>query len=394
MNITSQVVLKKENKKVAIVCFGTRITLFSKNVRCVDFIYLRDILQNIYGRTVDFVSLKLKTEEDLDYYKSVKDVDLNDYDEVVIYNAAMNNAFAGIFKSESIETFVQLANYKGDIWYYLCDPKMPCINFAACLKNRIVNNKIKIDKAPGYRELTPEFCDNWTKNVYPRINTMFAGCDYDKYYTMYTNKLNSGRTKVTSANTLNPNYNWCCVPLFEYYAVNEKLDAKLKNYPIDNRKYDLVYFGNNRMTERNKIIANMYDQPGLKNYIIGFDPQFSNCEYDSIAYINHDKLFEEIPSSSLATLILGDTLHNNNIRTPRFFEAMLLDVVAFIYTGYDENKKFVKNQELKDFIYVTTPEELKEKINKIKNYSEYAKHIIELERKDILDQFKSMKING
>ena len=44
---------------------------------------------------------------------------------------------------------------------------------------------------------------------------------------------------------LNPNYDWAFIPLFEYYAVNEDLDAKLKDYPVE-RNYDLIYFGNNR----------------------------------------------------------------------------------------------------------------------------------------------------
>ena len=94
---------------------------------------------------------------------------------------------------------------------------------------------------------------------------------------------------------------------------------------------------------------------------------------------------------SYATLILGDKLYNHNTRTPRFFEAMLLDVVAFIYEKYDEEHKFVNNPKLKEFIYVKTPEELKDKIEMIKKNKQLGKDIIALEREDVLSQFKHMK---
>ena len=82
-----EIKLVKENKKAAIVCMGTRISLNSKNVRSVDLIYLRNILQDVYGRTVDYLTLKTKKEADLDYFKNVADENINDYDEIYIYNA-------------------------------------------------------------------------------------------------------------------------------------------------------------------------------------------------------------------------------------------------------------------------------------------------------------------
>ena len=58
-----EIVYSKQNRKVAITCFGGRISLDADNVRTIDFIYLRDILQNIYDRTVDFVSRPTKKEK-------------------------------------------------------------------------------------------------------------------------------------------------------------------------------------------------------------------------------------------------------------------------------------------------------------------------------------------
>ena len=96
----------------------------------------------------------------------------------------------------------------------------------------------------------------------------------------------------------------------------------------------------------------------------------------------------------LATLVIGDNLHNGNIKSARFFESMLVDLVAFIYIKYDPNKEYIKDEFLKEFIYISTKEELKKKIEQIKNDKNLYKKIIELERKEIIDQFGFMKIKS
>ena len=387
-----EIVYSKQNRKVAITCFGGRISLDADNVRTIDFIYLRDILQNIYGRTVDFVSRPTKKEKELSYYKDIDNVDLNDYDEVFIYNSQYQ-PFGGIFSSEAIETFEKLTDYKGDMWYYLADPKMPFTDFSLYLKSRLVDGKINTSDECGYRKYDEEYFDNWSKNVYPKIKIAYSGSNYNVYYNLYMNKLTHNNTKEPNAlNVLNPNYEWAFIPLFEYYSVNEDLEAKLHNVNYSKKSYDLIYFGNNRQTERNKIIKSLYNRKGYNNYVLGFDPEWDLCKYSYSGYVSHEEMFNIIPFKAYATVILGDTLHNDNIRTARFFESMLLDIVAFIWHEYDPTKRFVENQELKDFIYVKTPEELERKVNKIKNDEQFYHHIVELERQDILNQFNKYKV--
>ncbi|MBO5005641.1 MAG: glycosyltransferase family 1 protein [Clostridia bacterium] len=383
---------KKESKRTGIVCMGTRISLSSKNVRSVDLVYFRNILQDIYGRKVDYLSLKSKKEADLDYFKNISDVDINDYDEIFIYNHSYN-PFGGLFKSEAIVTFKKLFDFKGDIWYLLLDPKMPCTDFAAYLKTRIVDEKyIKTDSKEGRTIVTPEFCDKWSAKVYPKIKIAMGGCNYNAYYTTYMNKVTkNGKKEVANRVKLNPNYEWAFIPLFEYYAVKEDLDKKLKDYNFDQREYDLVYFGNNRQTERNRIINNFYDDIEFNNIVFGFDPNWEYCSYEYGPYVSHDDMFRLIPENAKATLVLGDNLHNNNIRTPRFFESMLLDVVAFIYIEYDKEKRFIKNEFLREFCYVDSPQDLKRKYRKIVDDEELFRKIVKLQREEILSQFEMYK---
>ena len=389
--------LKKEAKKSAIVSYGTRVSIDSKNVRSVDLFYLREYLINELGRSqVDFVTLKSKKDisEDREYFKNISETDLNDYDEVWCYNCTMN-AFGGLIKLEAIQTFKQLVDFNGTIYYMLIDPKMPCMNFAGYVKGKMESHDGKVptpDKdIPLYDELSYDDIKKYTDEVWPNIVIAFDGDDYEKYYKLW-NKQNA---RSLNKNPNGPNkiiYNkWCKLPLAEYYSVNERSDLKLKNYDnFDSKEYDLIYFGNNRNTNRNTIVKNLYDKKGNKIFISGYDPEFKNAEYTSCSYVDHDDLFPLI-CKCFATVVVGDELHNNNIMTARFFESMQLDVVAFIYNKYDEEKKYIKNKELADFIYINDATDLQEKLQKIKSDKNLYNRIVELERSEIQNQFGHFK---
>lgn len=382
--------MNKEPLKAAIVCHGgNRVTLSATNVRSVDFVYLREYLLNVLGRSeVDFVSRKTKKEDDLTYFKDIYITDLNYYDEIYIYNSAYN-VFGGIVPSENIELMKQLYNYNGKLWYVLLDPKMPYYDYAQYLKSKLKDGKIKTSNDLEFTGFTAEWLDSWSEKVYPKINIAFGGRNYDLYYNTYMNNLNTKQRKNHKYLSLNPNYEWFFLKLFEYYAIHEKLELKLTNYDFSKKEYDLVYFGNDRQNERNKIIKKLFANPNLKKFFIGFDPELENCTVEK--YVKHEELFPLIGEKCYASVVVGDILHNGNIKTPRFFETMLLDTVAFISTTYDPNKEFISNEFLKDFIYIDNEEELYEKIQMIKNDEELYRKIIELEREEIFEQTKEFK---
>ena len=388
-----QIEPSKTNKKAGIVCLGTRISLSSSNVRSVDLCYMREYILNVLKREqVDFISKKSKKEKDIDYYKDTKETDFNDYDEIYIYNASFN-PFGGLFKDEALDTFEKLYSFNGDVIYFLVDPKMPAMDFSTFLKARDKNNEYIFkcdDKNKGYkRYIAPEIVDNWREKVWKRMKVAYGGIDYEKYLKMW----NDGNKKSKSTyRMLNEDVEWFNFWIFEYYAVNEELDLKLKNYKKIDEPYDLVYFGNDRQNERNKIIKQFYDIPEFKKFFIGFDPKLENTDIEK--YVKHQELFQLMGEKCLSTLVVGDTLHQGNERTPRFFEAMMLDIVAFIWDKYDPDKNYVKSEYLRDFIYVSTKDELKTKINKIKANPELYKKIVDLERQEVLNQFGNMKKNS
>lgn len=382
---------KKGNRKTGIVSLGTRISLSSNNVRSVDLKYLREYLMNLYGhQEVDFISKKTRKEKDIDYFKDTTEVDFNDYDEIYIYNSSLN-PFGGLFKDEALDTFEKLYDYNGSIVYFLIDPKMPPIDFSQFLlyKNKKTKDYIfgSDAKARNFkRYIAPEIVDNWSNKVWNRVKIAFNGFNYEKYCNMWNTAYAKSKNQFK---LINDNVDWYSLDLVEYYAVNEELDLKLKNYNKIDNPYELVYFGNNRQNERNKIIHELYDIPEFNKLCIGFDPELENT--DVLNYLKHDELFETIGSKCLATVVVGDNCHNDNERTARFFESMLLDCVGFIYEKYDSKKAYINNEFLKDFIYISSKEQLKDRINQIKADPELYKKIVELERKDIIEQFEKLK---
>ena len=57
-----------------------------------------------------------------------------------------------------------------------------------------------------------------------------------------------------------------------------------------------------------------------------------------------------------------------------------------IWNQYDSEKKFVSDDELKNFIYVSSVEELYNKIKQIKNDTSLFRKLVDLERKEALSK--------
>ena len=70
---------------------------------------------------------------------------------------------------------------------------------------------------------------------------------------------------------------------------------------------------------------------------------------------------------------------------------MLCDCVAFIYDKFDSKRAYIKDEVLRNFCYVSTHDELVEKINKIKNDEAFYRDIIRRQREDTLSQLQHLK---
>lgn len=373
------------NKKAAIVGYNTRLTLSSKHIRSTGIAYMREYILDVLNRDVcDILSIPHEEDSDRAYYKDIRDfesdkLDINYYDEVFIYNCQMN-VFGGAFPVPSIPTMLTLIKFKGDIWYMLTDPSMPPINVML-----ITKQKLKFCNVPGcakmadgsVKPVTDDDVTNFTHNVFDKTRVAFCGLDYKKYFNQY-----NARSRLDTRKILD--VDWAYFGQHEYYATREFLDLKLQSPDKDEDSFDFVYCGNHRAS-RDEVIKAVVSHSDLKCAVVGYGDFITSDNLSSFDYMSHEDMFNFINKKAYATVVMGDPLHNNNIITPRFYESMLLNTVAFIWHKYDTAKKFVKNEELKNFIYVSSGDELHDKILMIKNSKDLFDHIVELERKEALD---------
>ena len=63
---------------------------------------------------------------------------------------------------------------------------------------------------------------------------------------------------------------------------------------------------------------------------------------------------------------------------------MYANILCFILDEFDPNHEYIKNQELKDYIYISSPEEYREKIKYCNEHEDFYKHLIELQYNEII----------
>lgn len=370
-----KIAIKSEKKKVAITCFFNRVSLFSKNIRSVDLTYLRSYLQDSFDREVDFLSGVTRKEVDLPYFKSIFENSVDEYDEIWIYNSPFN-LFGGLLSDYTVELLKQLIGYKGKVYYFLNDPKFFCFNQAEQIFSRW-DDKNK-ERLPQY-SVTKEDVEAF-KPVFESMIIAFEG-DYEKYIEKCKPKVLEG---------LNLEANWIELSIGSHIATNQLLEEKLKCYPHEFKNFDIVYFGNNRGTGRDKMIKQFYENEELSAYFIGFKQNYRDAMFSD--YMHNKDLISEIGEHCMATLVIGDDLHNDAIRTQRFYEAHLFDVIAFIHIDFDPSKRYIHNQILKDFCYVETPEEFYEKVRAIREDKDLFRYIKQLQREEILNSSDPMML--
>lgn len=389
--------LEKEGKKAAIVSLGARISLDSNNVRSVDLKYMRIYLEKVYGRSVDFVSkLTSKDRGHRSYFKNIVDVDLNDYDEVWIYNFPIHT-IGGEYDITAIYTFEKLCDFRGRVYYFMIDPKLPCKNYGENLKYKMSLHGGKINTTAGWYSVDSGKIEKYIEDIWPRIVIAFDGLDYDRYKEVYHkifDKRIAKENKTSHILKINFEADWCQLLLAEFYSVNEKLDMKLKSYDFSDKKYDLVYFGNKRQDpKRNRVLKSLYDDEDFEVLCIGFDPEFKKSKYSVLDYVEHDRLFPLI-GKSLVSIVICDELHSGNIKSVRYFESMLLDSVALIHSIFDPDRLYIKNKELADFVYIDTVEDVKDRVRRLREDRGLYDRIIELERKEIMDEYSKYIVDG
>lgn len=385
---------------------------FSGMVKNTIYVFYRDFLLNYVGYDkVYIIATNPNNKKDIDpiYDKDyiIFDIDKeNVFDEYKIDDIFCNAHILMFWGGTLREYYFPISNrlmewYKnhGDGHFYLCqdDPEFILLNPLPYIDHRLLNipnekgkmtSPLKFDDTDQSRLYLQRIKENGNYNVlndcYNNSIIAYTGHDYPDFH----NRIVSSRSKKLKKEIGNPKY-WCELACYKWQAVNDNLDEKLVDYPY-NRKYLSEYHGYKKHNDnRIDVTENFYNIFDEKILLItstrfGFS---DNMNADLHPVVRYDKLFELISSTSYSTFITANDTIFNNFISPRYFDTMLCDIIPFVYCEYDKKKDYTDDEELKEFMYVSTPEEFRDKVKKIANDESYYRHIKYLQRKSIYDKY-------
>lgn len=358
-------------KRAAIISLNKRIILKERNIRTMEAATLRNWLLSL-GKfdSVDFVSTKSNdSAEDVIHYKDARTTQLDDYTDVFLHNDG-ENFFGGVISKHTIKQIKELCKFKGNVYYQYTDPNLKLVNMARVIYDRQVKGTKTTYNTD--QRITTEEVEQFA-NINWRV--LWCGKDYNAFHVNeYQKKVN---VRLQCKVVMSKNFEF-----FRFMFTNRKVN--LNGRTSTERPFDLVYYGNWRPKREVKLVK--YLNNNHRKRIIGFDSEklsLPNTEYLDYAY---PEALAGLVNEALASIVVGDSSHDNNITTARFYENILFEVCSFIDLQYDPQRMLYKSEFLKSFMYVASGSELAEKIKVIRSDEVLFKKIINEQKNELIPE--------
>jgi hypothetical protein len=327
---------------------------FQINLEAYQYFYFKEYLKY----DVDFIGFGLKdpTKEmkkfekifgEVAPYKDLRDINLNDYDMILMVNSKMN-FMGGVIHPQLPYFFEGLKDFTGTLGYLFNDPSFVLENFPERVRHRFPE------------QMSQEAVDSFEK----RLNTIkiFSGStDYEQ--------IEPGHSRTVEY--------W---PFVEFSVANY-FDGYSRKYGTSEKEFDFVYFG----TKKRKTIITKFlkNDIRLSKMIIGFEIKGIKS-YEPVSV-------EELPfliEKAWFTIVMGDKNHNN-FTALRFFQSLNFNTFTFILNEFDIDKKLIKDKELKEIMYVDNLDDVAKKADFVKLNFERLK---EKQRAEIENYTKGFEI--
>lgn len=365
-----ELLAEAKGRMAAIISLNKRIVLSERSIRTLEAKYFREwlISQGRYDQ-IDFVSTKSSRKEpteNVEFYKEAATMSLHEYDHVFLHNDT-DNFFGGTIAKHTIKQIKELCAFNGPVFYLYTDPNLHLTNLArVILKRQQKGTKtiFKTDLRVTEEEAIRFGNLNW--------RVIWCGHDFESYRSSVYQHLKS-ELRCNIHQHKNTNF-------FGFLFKQRRIE--LPELPLSARQFDLVYYGNWRPKRAIKI--NRYFNNSLRKRVIGIDQtkvSLPNTVFHD--YVEPDKLAGMV-QQAIASVVIGDPSHNNNITTAHFYENILFNVCSFIDLKYDPNRKLYKSEFLKEFMYVSNGQELVRKVEQIRNDDGLFKKIISHQKEEML----------
>ena len=259
----------------------------------------------------------------------------------LILQLAPTNFFGGQYSQFTVDCIVNVAKMynNGNVKFSILptDPRIKPVNPASIMYDRF--------------DLCEEYISTWDKIIQESVY-IFPGKSLKKFY-------NTDRDFKTYK------INW--------FAYIFKKGVRI-SYFEENKIADVIYYGDKRGSYRNNKIKKFMPY-STKNILLGYkEPKISYAEF--YKKVKHSELFN-ILNKCKVSLVIADKEHEDNVATFRFYEALASSALAAIDIDFDPNKELIKNETLREVLYV-------ENMNDVKKLSNlYSKELIELQQKEL-----------
>ena len=372
-------IIDKNSGKTLITTFNDGISPTSKRAWFNDVKIIRKIFIEKYGRQEVNIIYNSKKSGDEDWFIKFEDLkDINDYHEIIIFCTAPN-LFGGTFGAYQLDFIKMFTEFKGKLYYYFNDVNCVPFDIGGFVRGRMNTPKGLLQEGKPYDYISEEDCDKLSE-LHKKFIIMSSWNNYDVIIER--------DQKKKRKNNMFVDLDWFFFDLNQTNVATENYkDINIDYIPLNERQYDFLFYSvNSKFLERLERIKK-YISKDDKCLFIGLkepDPTCSiyNVDFKPTMHIK-DIMSNEMRNCKY-TLVFSSELADGNIITWRYYECMYANILCFILDEFDPKHQYIKNEELKNYIYISSPEEYREKIQYCNEYEDFYRHMIELQYNEII----------
>lgn len=370
-------IIDYNNGKTLIATFNDRISPDSKRAWFNDVKIIRKIFIDKFNRKEVNLLYNSKKSNNESWYISFNEIEnLNDYHDIIIF-CTSPNLFGGTFDNYQLDFLKAFSNYNGKLYYYFNDVNCVPFDIGKFVRSRMKSPKGLLQEGKPYNDFSDEYCDKLS-NLHRKFIIMSSWNNYDVIIER--------DQKRKRKNNMFVDLDWFFFDLNQTNVAKENYkDINIDYIPLNDRQYDFIFYSvNTKFLERLERIKKYID-PTDKCLFIGLKNQEDTeyIHYKPTMHIN-DIMSNEMRKCKY-TLVFSSELADGNIITWRYYECMYANILCFILDEFDPKHEYIKNQELKDYIYISSSEEYREKIEYCNEHEDFYRHLIQLQYDEIIN---------
>lgn len=369
-------IIDSNSGKTLIATFNDGISPTSKRAWFNDVKIIRKIFIDKFKRQEVNLLYNSKKANDESWYIRFNEIkDLNDYHDIIIF-CTSPNLFGGTFGNYQLDFLKAFSNYNGKLYYYFNDVNCVPFDIGEFVRGRMKTPKGLLQEGKPYINFSDEDC-NKLSELHKKFIIMSSWNNYDVIIER--------DQKKKRKNNMFVDLDWFFFDLNQTNVATENYkDINIEYVPLNERQYDFIFYSvNTKFLERLERIKK-YISGDDKCLFIGLKGQTDteNIHYEPTMHIS-DIMSNEMRKCKY-TLVFSSELADGNIITWRYYECMYANILCFILDEFDPKHEYIKNEELKNYIYISSPEEYREKIKYCNEHEDFYKHLIELQYNEII----------